>query len=145
MWRNNNVWHQIPKLSCVRRMQPESIFNIIFHKKYLSTLLRCANTTAKDKAICQSLSLNIFCKIYISRYSDFIGTSRRLKSPATPLLVWPFVQAHIKKTSKLRVPWSLWGESTIGCREMYLWQKFERGICRCPRFDASTSATVTMV
>ena len=48
-----------------------------------------------------------------SHYSDVTGTSWRLKSPATPLFVQPFVQAHIKGNIKAPRHWPLWAESTL--------------------------------
>ena len=80
-----------------------------FIETYFSKLLCCANKKAKDNGVCGRLHWNISCKIYILR--DFTGTSWRLKSPVTPLLVRLFVQAPITENIKAPRSWSLWGDS----------------------------------
>ena len=45
-------------------------------------------------------------------YSDVIMRAMVLKSPASRLVIQPFVQAQIKENTKAPRHWPLWGEST---------------------------------
>ena len=65
--------------------------------------------------MCSSRSLcfltNTSAPIF-TNYRDATWASWRLKSPAFPLFVHPFVQAHIKENLEALVTVFLWGEST---------------------------------
>ena len=85
----------------------------------LAAFLRFCRAQKKQQEVSDLNHYYVYCahcatydNCYGKQYSDATMRQWRLKSPASRMFPYPFVQAHINKNIKALRQWSLWGVST---------------------------------